>query len=161
MYYNYEYAVATAISNDKNFKPIAVSDIFSRKRNKEIVLARQILMYYRCSVLKKSLAVSAARYDLDHSTCHYGIRKLVSYFKTYPEYKKLYNKFLGFIDVEFTGKIYLTYSKIETNAAELYSLSCSLDGSFESHEAAMIKFSEVESNLLELKKLIVEKWKEQ
>jgi len=159
--YNYEYAAANAISGDPNWKPVTVEDIFSKKRNKEFVLARQFLMYYRFSVLKKSLAVSAARYDLDHSTCLHGNRKMIFYFKKYPEYKKLYNKFLSFIDTEFTGKLYQTYSKIEEKTSELYSLSCSLDGSFESHEAAMIKFAEVESQLTMFKKLILEKWKEQ
>lgn len=157
--YNYEYAAATAISSDPNWKPITVEDIFSKKRTKEIVLARHFLMYYRYSVLNKSLSISAARYDLDHSTCFHGNKKLKFYFKKYPGYKALYDKFLGLIDMEFTGKLYQTYSKMETASSELYSISCSLDGTFETHEKGMLKFAEVESHLTEFKKLILEKWK--
>lgn len=158
---NYEVAVVKAISDDLNWKPITVADIFSKKRNREIVLARQFLMYYRYSALNKSLAISAARYNKDHSTCLHGNRKLNFYFKKYPEYKKLYDKFLSLIDAEFTGKLYQTYSEIEKASSDLYSLSCSLDGTFETHEAAMLKYNEVESYLVEFKKLILEKWKTQ
>lgn len=161
MYYNYEYAVVTAINDDPNWNDIAIEQIFSKSRKRESVLARQILMYYRSSVLKKSSSVSASRYNLDHATCLHGNKTLNFYLKKYPEYKKLYDKFLSLIDAEFTGKLYQTYSEIEKASADLYSLSCSLDGTFETHEAAMLKYNEVESHLVEFKKLILEKWKTQ
>jgi hypothetical protein len=161
MYYNYEYAVVTAINDDPNWNDIAIEEIFSRSRKKELVLARRILMYYRTDVLKKSQAVSASRYGRDHATCLSSNRKFEFFMKQYPEYKALYDKFLSLVDAEFTGKLYKIYKSIEGGASELYSLSCALDGTFETHEAAMLKYNEVESHLVEFKKLILEKWKTQ
>ena len=160
VYTNYEYAVVTAISDDPSWGKITIEQIFSKSRKKELVLARRILMYYRTTVLKKYLSVAAARYDKDHSTCYHSNKKLEFFMKQYPEYKALYDKFLSLVDAEFTGKLYKIYKSIEGGASELYSLSCALDGTFETHEAAMLKYKEVESNLIEFKKLILEKWKE-
>lgn len=161
MYYNYEYAAVAAISDDPSWGKITIEQIFSKSRKKELVLARRILMYYRTDVLKKSQAVSASRYGRDHATCLSSNRKFEFFMKKYSEYKELYEKFLSLVDAEFTGKLYKIYKSIEGGASELYSLSCDLDGTFETHEAAMLKYKEVESNLIEFKKLILEKWKEQ
>lgn len=152
--YPYEFAAAKVFS-------IEVERLFLKTRNKEVVIARQFCMYYRSTMLKKSLSESASRYGKNHATCLHGNRKLKSYFKLYPEYKGYYDDFISKSNGEFMGEVYKKYSVLEEKIDALFSVASLIDGTFEAHEKAMLKYSEVEKALIEFKKTMISKWKEQ
>lgn len=161
IYYNYEHAIVKVINKKEDWRNIKITDIFSKSQKREIVVARQILMYYRMTELKKSSPVAAERYGKNHSTCLHACKKLEFYFRKYSEYKTLYSKFLESINIEFTDKLYEKYSQLDSKLSELYTISCAVNGTFELHEEAMLKHAEVSTLLSDFKKLILEKWKEQ
>jgi chromosomal replication initiation ATPase DnaA len=70
---------------------IKIDDIYSKSRNRDIVEARYVCMWYNRIRLKKSFHYCGKLYYKDHSTAVYGIKMVDMLYETNPEFKKKFD----------------------------------------------------------------------
>lgn len=72
-----------------------VEEMFTDKRKRECVLARQLSMYFEKDTTKKSLAKIAYRFNKDHATCLTAIRTINDQRETNKEFNLLVSEYMN------------------------------------------------------------------
>ena len=73
---------------------IEPEQIFHATRKEEVVLARQMCMYYRNKVLKHSNRIAGERYSKDHATVNHAVKKINDYRETSKQFDSKFDAFI-------------------------------------------------------------------